>query len=99
MSGYGNIERTSKTGVYTNISVTTSATELKVGASALTGRDYIIIQPKDGSIFIGFDNSVTTSNGIEIKKNQTMYMALSEVISVYGIVSSGTVDVRIGELA
>lgn len=99
MAGYGNIERTSKQGVYANLSVTTTASELKVGASALDGRDYLIIQPKDGAIFVGFDNSVTTSNGIEIKKNQTMYLAVSEKIQVFAICASGTVDTRIGELA
>lgn len=98
-SSYGNRERTNETGVYGTVSVGTSATELKVGASALENRDFIIIQPKANKIFIGFDPSVTTSNGIEVKKDQTISIAAGDNIPIYAITDTGTVDVRIGELA
>lgn len=98
-SQYGNQDRTNDSAVYGTISVSTTATELKVGGSILDGRDFLIIQPKENSIYLGFDNSVTSSTGIELKKNQTMQIAAGDNISVYAIASSGTIDVRIGELA
>lgn len=98
-SYYSNRERTNDSGTYGTISVGTTAVELKIGASILEGRDYVVIQPKGNSIFIGFDNSVTTSNGIEIKKNQTMHLAAGDNISIWAIATSGTIDVRLGELA
>ena len=98
-SNYGNRERTNEAGVYGTVLVTTSATELKIGANILVSRDFIVIQPKAKSIFVGFDNSVTISTGIEIKKNQTMYLSAGDNISVYAITATGSVDVRIGELS
>ena len=98
-SNYGNRERTNDTAVYGTVSVSTSAIELKVGASILSGRDYIVIQSKGNKVYIGFDNSVTVSTGIELKKDQTMYLSAGDNITVYAIANSGTIDVRIMELA
>lgn len=98
-SRYGNRDRTNDSGVYGSVSVSTSAVHLKVGASILANRDFIIIQPLDSNIFIGFNNSVTTSNGIEIKKNQTVEIPAGDNIEVWAIAGSGTNDVRIMELA
>jgi len=48
---------------------------------------------------VGFDNSVTISTGIEIKKNQTMYLSAGDNIPVYAITATSSSDVRIGELS
>ena len=84
---------------YTNISVTTTATELKVGASTQVERKVLILQPSDSKVWIGFDNSVTTSNGIEVFKRQTVFLEVGEDITVYAITDTGTADVRIAEMS
>lgn len=84
--------------VYTNVSVST-VTELKVGASNIPDRKVMVIQSQGNSIFIGFNNSVTSSNGIEIRKRQTLILEVGERVQVFAIASSGTIDVRIAELA
>lgn len=83
---------------YGSISVSTSAVEAKVGASALAGRAILIIQPKANNIYLGYDNSVTTSNGIQLFKNQTIIVEFTDDVSVYLIAQSGTNDVRIQEI-
>jgi hypothetical protein len=95
---YRNLDRVDNNAVYGTISVSTSATHLKVGASPLTNRDYIIIQPK-ATIYIGFNNSVTTSTGIQVFKDQTLTLEVGENIEVWAITASGTADTRIAELA
>lgn len=84
---------------YTNLTVTTTATELKVGATALDERKILVIQALGARIFIGFDNLVTTNNGLQIAKKQTIFLEVGPKVSVYAIVNSGTSDVRIAELA
>ena len=84
---------------YINVSVTTTAAELKVGASAQLERKVMVIQPKANSIFLGFDSSVTISNGVEVKKDQTFILEVGPKITVYAIASTGTIDTRIMELS
>lgn len=83
--------------VYGNISVTTSAAELKVGGSTYEDRKVLSIQPIDGDIFVGYDSSVTTSNGIKIFQGQYVELERGELLPVYAIAAS-TVDVRISEI-
>ena len=83
---------------YGAVSVSTSATELKVGASALDERKVIMIQAQGSSIYIGFDNAVTTSTGMELRKRQTITLEAGSEMTVYAIADSGTIDVRIWEL-
>lgn len=85
--------------VYKSLSVTTTATEVKVGGSVLDDRVAIMIQPIDGVVYLGFDSSVTTSNGIKIAKELVFPFECGPRVSVYLITSSGTVDVRIVEFA
>jgi hypothetical protein len=82
--------------VYGNITVGTTATELNVGASNLAGRRTLLVQPIDRDMFIGFDSSVTTSNGIQLFKGQVFALDILETESVYGIAVANT-DVRITE--
>lgn len=85
--------------VYKSLSVTTSATELKVGASVLDDRIAILIQPINGRVYFGFSNAVTTSNGILLQKNQIFGLELGPRASIYLIAETGIVDVRIAELS
>ncbi len=75
------------------ISVTTVATALKVGASRLTNRKTLLIQPTNGNIYIGA-SGVTTSNGVMVMKNQIVTIAIN--IELYAIAAS-SINVRIIE--
>jgi hypothetical protein len=86
-------------GAYGTVNITTTAAELKVGGTALAGRKMVSIQPIDGKIYYGYDNSVTSSNGTELAKKQIIVFTVGAGISVYLVSAAGTVDVRIGELA
>lgn len=83
--------------VYSAVSVTTSAAEVKVGGSALDERKVIVIQPTNGTIYLGFDSSVTSSNGLVLKKAQTLILEAGDSQPIFAIAAS-TVDVRIWEL-
>lgn len=82
--------------VYGSLTVSTSAVEAKVGASAASERKLLGIQPLTGPVYLGFDSSVTTSNGIKIFKNQHFILELSDMASAY-LISSNSVNVRIFE--
>lgn len=84
---------------YGALSVTTSAQEVKVGASALGERKVITIQPLDGDLYMGYNNSVTTSTGTKIFRGQTYAMEATDTLTVFVIAASGTVDVRITEVS
>lgn len=78
------------------ISVTTTAVLAKVGTSMLNDRKLLIITPTNGTIYYGASSSVTTTNGSPIFKNQTLSLSFTNSIPIY-LISTGTVDVRIGE--
>lgn len=86
-------------GVYKSQSVTTSPVEVKVGGSALSERKVITIQPTDGSVWYGYDNSVTSNSGTKIFKGQWIQLEASDSLPVWLVADSGTVDVRITEVA
>ena len=76
------------------VSVADSATEI---AASDTDRIQIIIRNEgSGTVFIGGNNSVTTSNGFPIKSNETLTIGDYNGI-IYGIVASGTSDVSFSE--
>lgn len=85
--------------VYKNISVTTSAQEVKVGASALSERKVVTIQPLDGVVYFGYDASVTSTTGTKVYKGQTYPLEASESLPVWIVADSGSVDTRITEVA
>ena len=74
------------------VTVGTSATAIP--SSNLSGRRVIIIvNISTSNIFIG-NNVVTTSNGYQLYSQQSVSMDISDAVTVYGIVSSGTAEVR-----
>lgn len=81
------------------LTVGTTAVEGKVGSSPLTGRKYVIFQAKDNGLFYGLTNSVTTSNGIEIFKDQILMVPLGENTSIYFIATGAGKAVRFQEIA
>lgn len=84
---------------YSNLSVGTSAVEVKVGASPLSRRKLIIMQPKDNGIYWGYSNAVTISNGIQTYKDQIISLEIGPDISVWVIADGAGKSVRIQELA
>jgi hypothetical protein len=85
--------------IYGTLNITTTASELKIGGSPLDERKLILIQAKGNSIYIGSDSSVTSSNGIEIFKNQIVPLEVGDKVTVYAIASAGSIDVRIWEMS
>jgi hypothetical protein len=64
--------------------------ELKGGATALAGRERLIVQPTDGDIYIGRDNSVLTTTGIKIASG-----TIIELSGTWYAIAASAVDVRI----
>jgi hypothetical protein len=81
--------------VNASVSVSTTAIELKAGASRLANRKTLLIQPQNGKIYIG-GAGVTTATGFELANKQTFIIAVSEDVPVYAIAES-SVGVRIIE--
>lgn len=79
------------------LSVSTTPVELKVNASVLNRRQIITIQPLDGDVYYGFDNTVTSSNGIKIFQGQIYSRECGDSLEIWLVSASGTVDVRITE--
>lgn len=78
-------------------SVTTTAAALV--ASALSGRRRMLIQNLGTqAIFVG-GASVTSSNGVRIPAGANVELELGDAVSLYGVTSAGTADVRILEMA
>lgn len=90
-----------------NISVDTAVVqEVKSGASALTERKIITLQPTDGNVYVYFadegvvPNAATViANGfIQYKRSINSYEASNSQL-VYILAESGTVEVRFAERA
>ncbi len=84
-------------GVYTELTVGTSAVELKVGATMLTDRKYVVIRPKDSSVYYGYNNSVTTTTGTEVFRGEFLMLPIG--VPVWLIASGAGKKVSIGELS
>lgn len=85
--------------VYSQISVGASATEVKVGASRYSERQIVTIQPLTGDIWLGYSNSLSSSNGTKIFKNQLVSIEASNKSEIWILAVTGTVTVAIGELS
>ena len=87
-------------GVYKSISVTSTPQEVKVGASVLEERKVITLQPTDGVIYYGYDNSVDDTTGTKVFKGQWIQLEASDRLPVWVVAASGdTVDTRITEVS
>lgn len=87
-------------GVNGNLSLTTlnTAYEAKVGVSRLTNRKLLTITALD-SMYWGFDNTVTTSNGIPLYKDQVLIFDIDpdSTFQIWLIASASTKNARIAE--
>lgn len=87
------------TGLTGALTVTTTPIEAKVGSSPLAGRQLLVIQPKANGVFLGYSNTFTTAQGIELFKDQIITIAAGPDLRVWLRTSSGSVNVRIQELS
>ena len=84
---------------YNTVTVSNSATLILAANTNRLG--LVLVNTSSGTVYVGEDTSVTTSNGTPIRQNEN----LSEDSGgtkmycgpIYGIVSSGTSDVRYWE--
>ena len=73
--------------------------EAKVGATRLDDRKVLTIQPLTGNIYYGYSASVTTTSGTKIISGQCWPLEASDKLPVYIIAETGSVNVRITEVA
>ncbi len=84
---------------YNTVTVTTSATEI-VPANTQRRNVTVVNTSLSAIVYIGPDASITTSNAIPLYQNQTRdqdRVAEGWQGPIYGIVGSGTADVRYWE--
>ncbi len=87
------------TGTQGALSVTTTATEIRVGASRLAGRSTITaFNNGSQTIYWGYSSGVTTTTGTPLVQNQVGSWKVGDQQSVYLIATSGTQNVRITEV-
>jgi hypothetical protein len=87
-------------GVQGNLVLTTSGTayEAKVGISALTNRKSLTVTALD-DMFWGYDNSVTTSSGTPLYKNQQIIFSIDpdSTFQIWLVASGNNKNARITE--
>lgn len=85
-------------GVQGALSVSTTAIEVRVGASRLVNRKLVTVF-NDGSatVYWGYTNAVTAVNGTPIFKNQIHSWDAGDSISIWLIAASGSHTCRITE--
>ena len=83
-------------GQYGAQSVTTTAAEALGAATILANRKSLTITPTNGTIYWGFSNTVTTTTGSPIFKNQSMSFAIGANLHIY-VIAAATTDCRIAE--
>jgi hypothetical protein len=103
VTGTNNVQvadRPNTAAAYGALNVTTTPIELKVGASVLSYRTLVHIQPKGNGVYWGYDSAVGSTTGNQVFRNQLIFVPLGPGISIWLVSTRGSgVDVRIGELA
>lgn len=84
-------------GAYTVLTIGTTPVELKVGATALSGRIGLLIRSLSNTIYLGFDNSVTSATGFPLLKNEVS--SLSANNAVWAVASGPSRQVAIMEFS
>lgn len=82
-----------------HISVSTSATELKVGANKLTGRQNILVQNLGPQTIYFGPSGVSTTNGMPLYKDQFMTLPIGDNVAIYAITGSSICTVVVQEIS
>ena len=76
--------------------VGTSPVEVKVSASRLENRKLVTLYNNSNStVYWGYDNTVTVSSGVPIRKNQYVEWTVGDGLSIYVIAGSAGNNTRI----
>ncbi len=95
-----NADILNSSGLEGSLSVGTSAIEIKVGASPLTGRKEVtLFNNSNNTIYWGYTSGVTVSTGTPIVKNQFVTWSVGDLLSLYVIAGSAGNNCRITEAA
>lgn len=78
--------------------ITVSPMEAKGGATRLATRKGVFIMPIDKNLHMGFNSSVTATNGIPIFINQMVYVPAAANMPVWLVSSNGTAEARVWEV-
>ena len=94
------VDGLSNGGIFGNLNLVTANTayEAKVGVSALSNRKSLIITALD-DMYWGYDNTVSSTNGIPLYKNQTIIFEINPNSSfkVYLLATVNNKNARIAE--
>ena len=86
--------------VYKSITVTDTPQEVKVNAVVLDERKIITLQPLGGTVYYGYDNTVSASTGTKVFKGQWLHLEASSSLPVWVVAAPGdSVDTRITEVS
>jgi hypothetical protein len=89
---------TNSSGVESDLIVGTTAVEIKVGATRLTGRKLVTFyNNSNNTIFWGYNNTVTIATGTPILKGQGASWEIGDALGVYVISGSNNNNTRITE--
>lgn len=84
-------------GTQSNLTVGTSAVEVKVGASKLANRKCVTVMPVDADMYWGWTSGVTTSTGTPIFKSQKATFEVNDTATIFLICASASKNARITE--
>lgn len=85
-------------GVFGNVAIGTTATEIKVGASRLTGRCNVAFVVIDtNTCYYGEANTVTSSNGIPVAQSQIFNFDIDANGQIWVICTVNTKNARVAE--
>ncbi len=81
------------------VTIATTATALGHGSGGAANAGIMVQAPSSNtaSVFIG-DSAVTTSTGLEIEPGKGITLPIQDEGTVYGVVASGTQDLRVLKL-
>lgn len=85
--------------VHGDVTVGTTPVEARVGSANLPDRKMLLIQNKDTTTVFFGGASVTATNGIAIKSEQTLTINLSPNVTPYLVTQSGTANCVVAEFA
>lgn len=85
-------------GLHGSLSVSTTAVAVRVGASNLVNRKVLMFHNNGtGTLYWGYNNTVNSSNGMPLKKDQFCVGDWGPGTTIYIIASSGTHNLRVNE--
>lgn len=80
--------------------VSASTTAAEIAATPLSNRKKMIVQNLgNNDVYIGEDNTVTTSSGIKLPKGSSLEFEFGEAANIWCITASSTADLRVSEHA